>query len=201
MALYSYTNDITTAQPLAGAALDRRTVYVFWKGQNISSVRFYCCKGISGNAQGEAHTILGATDSTAPFSVAIDMSQYSTEGQRELYVDYRTSAGVWIEDNFTNFTITPPATTQTPTTHTATVSWTIPTTRTDGSALAASDINHFEIYVYNQTSGAVNVTEVGGTITQWSVTLSSGNYSFGVLTVDDQGLASSMSALESLTIP
>jgi len=199
--MYSYTNDINTAQPLAGAELERRTVYVFWQGSNMSSVRFYCCKGISGTATGEAHTIVGATDSTAPYGVAIDMSQYSTEGTRELYVDYRTSAGTWVENNYTNFTITPPTTAPTPTTSTATVSWSIPTLRTDGTALAPSDINHFEIYVYNESSGAVNVTEVDGTLTQWSVTLTAGLYSFGIMTVDDLGLTSSMSALQSLTVP
>ena len=176
-------------------------MYVFWQGQNISSVRFYCCKGIGGAATGEAHTILGATDSTAPFSVAIDMAQYSTAGTRELYVDYRTSGGTWVTDNYTNFTIVPPAQAPAPTTSTAQVSWSIPAQRTDGSPLAANEIDHFEIYVYNEASGAVNVTEVDGTLTQWSVTLTSGQYNFGILAVDNLGLASSMSSLQALTVP
>jgi hypothetical protein len=175
-------------------------VYVFWKGSNMSTVRFYCCKGIGGAATGEAHTVLGATDSSSPFSLAIDMSQFSTEGTRELYVDYRTTSGTWVTDNYTNFTINVPDEVQQPQTVTAQVTWTVPTRRTDGTPLAASEIDHFELYVYNNNSGAVSVKQVPGTASSWSATFVSGQYSFGIVAVDDQGLASAMSPLETLSV-
>ena len=249
VALYSYRNDIRYAVPLANAVLKPTTVYLFWKGQNITKTKFYCCKNVS--VAGGTHTITTA-DSTSPFGIAVNMGQFTTSGTRELYVDYMTSDGVFHGDNFTNFSInvatssttstsstststttttttsTSPTTTTTststspttttsttststsPTTTTSTtasysaqLSWTIPSTRTDGTALTLSSLAGYEVY-YTNSTGTVNVVlpVTGGTTTMATVaSLSSGTYSFSMSAVDTSGLKSPLSKVVSITFP
>ena len=103
-AMYSYSNDIATAIPLEGAILEQQTVYIFWQGEDISRVDYWCCKGIDGDATGEAHNPK-VSSNISPFVMDIDISQFTQPGSRELYVDYGTSDGGFYNNNYTIFTV------------------------------------------------------------------------------------------------
>lgn len=96
-------------------------------------------------------------------------------------------------------TTTTPSTPTTPTAtaHTVQLSWTIPSTRENGSALALSELSGYEIYYYQEgtSSGAGEVVPVsGGTNTSTQVTINgSGTYYFAIAARDNAGLLSNLS--------
>lgn len=111
----------------------------------------------------------------------------------------------------TTTTATPPTSTTTTTTtvttaplvYAAQLSWSIPTTRADGTALAASELAGYEVY-YTNDSGSVTalVPVSGGTTTATSVSsLSSGNYSFAISAIDTSGLKSTLSSVVTASFP
>ena len=103
--MYSYNANLSDAQPLSGAVLEQTNVYMFFDNTSqYSSMNFYCCKGIDGASTGETHKA-AVLDSSAPFVYAVDLSQYSTSGTRELYVDRTRSDGSGIDDIYINFSI------------------------------------------------------------------------------------------------
>lgn len=180
-ALYSYSNDISTALPLQGATLEQRTVYIFWQGDEVSQVHYYCCKGMAGDSVGESHNPK-VTVSNPPFAMALDMSQFVTEGARELYVDFITDEGQLNYDNFTRFDVsiklasvpspepeptpepeeaspepepTPePETVPEPFSKTITLSWQAPSSRENGDPLAVNELDGYEIIYYREGSDA-----------------------------------------------
>lgn len=104
-AMFSYNADLSDAQPLSGAILDRTTVYMFFdNATQYSSMRFYCCKGIDGDSTGEKHSA-SVSDSSAPLVYSVNLSQYSTTGTRELYVDAIRADGSGYDSIFVNFSI------------------------------------------------------------------------------------------------
>lgn len=99
---------------------------------------------------------------------------------------------------------TPTTTTPTtPTTYSATLSWTIPTTRADGTALTASELAGYEIYYTNETGSVSSVVPVSnGTAVSTNVTsLASGNYSFSISAIDTSGLKSELSTVATINFP
>jgi len=104
-AMYSYNANLSDAQPLNSAVLEQTTVYFFFNNApQYSSMNFYCCKGIDGAGTGEAHET-AVRDSSTPFVYSIDLSQYTTTGTRELYVDRTRTDGSGIDDFYVNFSI------------------------------------------------------------------------------------------------
>ncbi len=87
---------------------------------------------------------------------------------------------------------------------TATLSWTAPTTRSDGSSLnPATDLSKYRLYygtVSRNYSQAVDIPNPGTTIITRSVNLSSGKYYFAVTVVDTAGQESGYSTEVSKTI-
>jgi hypothetical protein len=80
---------------------------------------------------------------------------------------------------------------------TATLTWTNPTTRVDGSPLAASDIAHVEIFDMT-TSGS---TSFGfGTSPFTTPVLNVGDHAFTVVVTDTTGHSSSASNVASVTV-
>jgi hypothetical protein len=84
---------------------------------------------------------------------------------------------------------------------TATVSWTPPVLRTDGSAL--TNLAGYEIR-YGASAAvldrAIQLTNPG--LTSYMVQgLTSGTWYFGVMAVDSAGLASALSSVRSKTVP
>jgi hypothetical protein len=81
--------------------------------------------------------------------------------------------------------------------HTVQLSWTIPSTRENGSALTLSELSGYEIYYYQEgtSSGAGEVVPVsGGTNTSTQVTINgSGTYYFAIAARDQAGLLSNLS--------
>jgi fibronectin type 3 domain-containing protein len=74
------------------------------------------------------------------------------------------------------------------------LSWQVPTTRADGSALLASDLKSYEIYYTTDTSATGTYVVNGGTTTSYSVTnLAAGTYYFAMSAIDNAGLKSSLS--------
>jgi hypothetical protein len=252
VALYSYTNDIATAVPLAGAVLNPTTVYLFLSGQNVSSATFYCCKSVS--TAGGSHTIT-TPDSTSPFGVAVNMASFADGATRELYVDY-TQSGVF-RNVFTNFSVKAaapaPAPAPTPTpepepapaptpepepapapapapepepapapapapapepepapapapapataSYSAQLSWSIPTTRTNGTALTVGELAGYEIYYTNDLgSVAVTVPVSGGTSTSYTIpNIAAGTYHFSISAIDSNNLKSGLSPVVNVT--
>jgi fibronectin type 3 domain-containing protein len=84
------------------------------------------------------------------------------------------------------------------------VTWSAPTTRLDGSALAASAIEGYRVFYTREGSSAGEdqaITIDGGNITATSVALSStGTYTFAVTAIDNAGLESPLSSPVSVTI-
>jgi hypothetical protein len=105
VAMVSYSADLSDARPLSGAALKQTMVYMFFSNSSqYSSIRFYCCRGINGTSIGEPHNASVSDSSTLPV-YAIDLSQYSTAGTRELYVDAIRSDGNGYDSISTYFSI------------------------------------------------------------------------------------------------
>ena len=103
--MYSYNANLSDAQPLSDAVLEQTMVYMFFNNTSqYSSMNFYCCKGIDGASTGEAHKT-AVLDSSAPFVYSVDLSQYSTTGTRELYVDRTRIDGSGIDNIYVNFSI------------------------------------------------------------------------------------------------
>lgn len=97
----------------------------------------------------------------------------------------------------TSTTITAPAT------YNASLSWTIPTTRADGTPLTASELAGYEIY-YTTDTGSVSavVPVTGGSANSTTVSsLKSGNYSFSISAVDTNGLKSALSTVTTINFP
>lgn len=87
VAMYSYNSDLSNAKTLDGAVLERKNVYLFISNQSkYKKIRFFCCKGISGESVNDPTEITIVEDASAPFVISKDMSQL-IGGVRELYVD------------------------------------------------------------------------------------------------------------------
>lgn len=92
-------------------------------------------------------------------------------------------------------------TTTTPTSYNAQLSWTIPTTRADGTALTAAELAGYEIYYTNDsgTVSAVVPVSGGSTATTTVASMTPGNYSFAISAIDSTGLKSSLSSVVSVS--
>lgn len=83
----------------------------------------------------------------------------------------------------------------TPAPSSVSITWTAPTTRVDGSALAASDIGGFSIMFNNK------ITNVPGTLRAYKfVNVAPGTYTIQMTTTDTKGLVSAASATKTVTI-
>lgn len=86
---------------------------------------------------------------------------------------------------------TPPA----PTTYSAQLSWSAPSTRADGTPLSVSDLAGYEIY-YTTDDPAVSrtITVSGSAALSYTLSdLSAGNYYFAMAAIDTAGLKSDLS--------
>lgn len=98
---------------------------------------------------------------------------------------------------------TPTPTVTAPATYNAQLSWTIPTTRADGTALTASELAGYEIYYTNDAGSVSAVVPVsGGSAVSTTVSsLASGSYSFSISAIDTSGLKSALSTVATVTFP
>ena len=115
-----------------------------------------------------------------------------------------TSTGTTTTDTSTTTTTDATSTgttTTAPSSYNAQLSWTIPTTRADGSALTAADLAGYEIYYTNDTGTIATTVPVSGgtTNTTTLASLASGNYSFAISAIDASGLKSSLSTVVTVT--
>jgi len=134
--------------------------------------------------------------------------------QRKWWCPATTTTATAPTSTTTSSTTTTTTTTTSPTTTTTTVStapvvyaaqlsWSIPATRADGTALSASELAGYEVYYTNDSgSVAATVPVSGGTTTAASVSsLSSGNYSFAISAIDTTGLKSALSSVVAVSFP
>ena len=85
---------------------------------------------------------------------------------------------------------------------TATLTWVLPTTRTDGSALAPSEIASVEIFDAVNGAAAVEIgTDTGPMTTFTTGLLVGGSHVFTVVVVDTAGDMSAASAPATLAVP
>ncbi len=82
------------------------------------------------------------------------------------------------------------------------LSWSIPTTRENGQALATSELTGYELYYTTDdpnVTGTVNVS--GGTTSSYTVqNLAGGNYHFAMSAIDAGGLKSKLSTVADITL-
>ena len=220
-AMYAYVNDINEAKPLKGAQLEPRVVYLFWLADDASQVKFYCCKGLSGDARGERHSdISPLMNPSQPF--AIDFRTYTSSGTRELYVDYIDNEGRDRLGYFTNFSIniamdtgsedelvadTPdavstPEATPAPVYKQVDIKWSAPSTREDGSPLSLTEIDEYLIVYTELSTGKVDVIAIDDPqVTQYTLSgLSVGEYAFHLKTYDSDGVSSRPSQSVTLVV-
>ena len=93
--------------------------------------------------------------------------------------------------------------TATPSTVTATVSWTAPTTREDGSAMAITELAGYRIYYGISPTNTNIVVEINaGSTTERTITgLTPGTYYFKVSAYDTAGVEGPKSSVVSKIIP
>ena len=85
---------------------------------------------------------------------------------------------------------------------TATLTWTIPTTRTDGTPLAPSDVASVSVYDDASPTPAVALAVLPGSpVTFTTDTLSPGVHDYTVVVTDVQGNASAASNIATVTVP
>lgn len=84
---------------------------------------------------------------------------------------------------------------------TATLSWSLPTTRTDGSALNANEIASFDIFDSSSPTPAVAIGNAPGPATGFTTpVLSVGNHGFTVVLNDTTGHTSAPSNVAAITV-
>lgn len=198
--MYSYNSDLSDARPLSNAALGQTTVYLFSNTSLYSSMRFYCCKGVSGSSIGENHSP-SVTVSTAPFIYAIDTSQYTTNGIRELYVDATRANASGYDSITVNFSIqsstasSQPAPAPAPVSYSdVNLSWVAPSEREDNSGLSLSEIAGYKIY-YGTSKGTypIEISVNDRTMDARTLNLAQGTYYFVMTTLDMDGRESKYS--------
>ena len=83
------------------------------------------------------------------------------------------------------------------------MSWDVPTTRANGSPLAAGELAGYEIYVLRPSTGETRLIRVMEPLrTARTVqNLASDEYHFSMVAVDSEGNKSELSAVVSKTIP
>jgi hypothetical protein len=160
-------------------------------------MNFYCCKGIDSASTGEAHST-PVRDSSAPFVYSVDLSQYSTTGIRELYVDATRTDGSGLDALYVNFNIniTTTATTTEPTASDVNLSWTAPSAREDESPISLSEIAGYKIY-YGTTQGDyrsnIDIND-GSAEGHTFIDFPAGTYYFVITTYDTEGRESQFSS-------
>jgi len=82
----------------------------------------------------------------------------------------------------------------------ATLSWSAPTVREDGSAFAENEIAGYEVYHIEDANGEMDIIEVGANSTEYSISLAAGSHELGVAVVDINGVKSQMSELQTVEI-
>jgi hypothetical protein len=84
----------------------------------------------------------------------------------------------------------------------AVLSWSIPTTRSNGSPLTMAELAGYEIYVLSESTGQSSVVTVSsGSTTTYTVSgLAAGTYYFSMAAKDTAGNLSALSAVVSKTI-
>lgn len=103
-------------------------------------------------------------------------------------------------------TTTPTSSTTTvtaPATYNAQLSWTIPSTRADGTPLTASELAGYEVYYTTDTGSVAAVVPIAGgsSVSTTLSSLPSGNYSFSISAIDTSGLKSALSAVATINFP
>lgn len=160
--------------------------------------QYKSCKSIV--AMGLAALLLAGCGAGGSSSSSEDSG--STSG---LSTTSSTSSGSGSSSSGSTTTPTPPVTVAPSTGGTVDASWTIPTSREDGSPLLTSDIQGYEIYYYKsgtpQNQGTV-ITVNGATQTSHTTgNLSAGTYYFAISSIDNNGVYSQLSNYVAVTVP
>jgi hypothetical protein len=103
---------------------------------------------------------------------------------------------------FVNVTVSASTTTTTTGTGSALLSWSVPTTREDGSPLSPSELAGYEIYVLAESTGETNVITIADPLaTSYKVGgLAAGTYYFSMVAKDTSGALSPLSTAVSKTV-
>ncbi len=89
VAMYSYAADLSNAAPVKGALISPQQIYFFvvpgtqWSDRGISSVKYLCCRGISGPGSGTSHAPAARVTGN-PWIYAVDLTGYEPNGVRRL---------------------------------------------------------------------------------------------------------------------
>ena len=80
----------------------------------------------------------------------------------------------------------------------ATLTWSAPTQREDGSTLETYEIASYEIYHLVDSDGSMDIITIGGDVTEYALDLVAGNHELGVSVIDIYGVRSQMSELQTV---
>jgi hypothetical protein len=202
VAMYSYSSDMRGAKPLAGATLDRTTVYVEWVG-DYSRVKTYCCKA----TDSMGNVIAPHAKPKESHVYRLDLSSLdSGNHSRELYADLYSADGQVQQNNFSSFVVaqaaTPPPAEPGSRTSDITVEWTAPSQRENGDYLSISELKGYEIYYTTDISGKSAVINVkGGHTNKYDIDdLPADIYYFTMSAIDNEGLKSRMTDIIELDL-
>lgn len=203
VAMYSYSPNLSNAKPLSGAVLKQTNVYLFYKNaEQYSSMRFYCCKG---GSTGDKHRP-SVSDYSAPYVYSVDLSQYSSSGSRELYVDATRANGSGYDSLSANFSINITSNSENtqpePVVSNVKLSWIAPSEREDNSGISLSEIAGYKIYYGTQKGKYTKSVYVndGSADSHTIKSLSQGTYYFVITTRDSDGRESKYSSVVTKTI-
>lgn len=82
----------------------------------------------------------------------------------------------------------------------ATLYWSAPTQREDGTALDTTEIARYEIYHLSDNDGSMDIITVEGDATEYAVDLVAGTHELGLAVVDVYGTRSQMSDLQTVEV-
>ncbi len=155
---------------------------------------------MGGASSGEVHSA-PVRDSSAPFVYSVDLSQYSTTGTRELYVDATRIDGSGFDSLSINFSINI-GTTSVPAVSNVKLSWVAPSQREDNNPISPAEIAGYKIY-YGTTSGnytkSVQIND--NSVYDYTLTgLAKGTYYIVMTTRDSDGRESQYSSVVTKTI-
>lgn len=183
-AVYGYTltaaGALVDPKPLAGATITNKNFYVSVvpaSGIALTGVRYYCCKP---KAAGSRDSVDSGVHYNGPNGFLVNAAPYvqlfsildAVVGFRELY--FNSFAEVAGEENYVFFTFAPPVAVAQP----VQFSWSAPSTRTNGAALAAGELTGYELQV--DTAAGAPAATVATTALTTTLEIKPGSYKAAV---------------------
>ena len=181
---------------LDGADLLPMPVHITWTGGEFLKARNWCCK--------TSATPHGPTVDGVQFTIDLGRLPPTTE-KHELYADIFLTSEKYLWGNYALFTVTPaknePESPADTAASTATLTWTVPTQRENGKALAPEELWGYVVMTRHDGGDIVTHGVKGAAVTEYTLDdLDPGEWAFAVKALDTDELQSKPSEWVTLTI-